>query len=493
VSQVRINEVMITNTATLADETGAFSPWVELFNSAGAAADLSGVPFSDDSRAPEKWFFPSGPASVVPPRGYIVVFCDGRASGASALHAPFTLTPGPLELVLNKGSDLFFADGSALKPDRSMGRSPDGAERISLLGAPTPGATNGEPVPQRGGIRGDVDRDGAVDITDAIGILDYLFRGTFTPYCEPVADANDDDAVDISDAVRILAFLFSGDPPLADLSTEERAECALNGAPLVSRRPLYHAFPGFPVEFRIEAVDPEDESLLYEAIDPPAGASLEEETGIFRWTPREDQLGPFYVTFVVSDEAVPPNRAGGRLLFQVHPLDGCARPRCDPALGCEPILAPLSEECCGGPGARVSDPELGCPDGRALHVGRNPLGSQAIGRLVNCDLLQLVPLGQGGHVARLNLEARCIAPKQVLLEARLETARVVLFDESLRRDLEARADGVFQLWNLRFVAEGFFTNDTEAQLTVVATDTDGVRIEKKLRVALSRDAVPDLP
>jgi len=493
VSQVRINEVMVTNTATLADETGAFPPWLELYNPTDLAVDLSGVSLSDQVSAAEKWVLPAGAASVVPPHGYIVIFCDGRASEAPGLHASFTLKPGPLELVLNRGSDLFVAEGSSISPDKSLGRFPDGGEKISVLSASTPGAANSAPMPQGDGIRGDVDRSGEVDLADAINILRYLFQGTFTPHCEPVADANDDGMVNLTDAVGILAFLFLGDPPLHELSAEEQAACIVNEPPILTPKPVYHTYPGYPIEFPIGAVDPEGGRLVYEAIDQPIGATLDEATGVVRWTPAAEQLGPFYLTFTVSDEATPPHRVGGRLAFQIHPLDGCTRPQCNPARGCEPNLAPLTESCCGAPAARVSDPEVGCPAGGVLHVGRNPLGSATIGRVGNCDALQLVALGQGGYTMRLNFEARCLVPSQVLVDVRLEIAEGILFDESIRLDFVPRADGYVVLRNLRLTAEGFTGNNRDGLLTVAATDTAGVRLERKLRLILTRDPVPELP
>jgi hypothetical protein len=141
----------------------------------------------------------------------------------------------------------------------------------------------------------------------------------------------------------------------------------------------------------------------------------------------------------------------------------------------------------------VPEPDIGCPEGRALHAGRNPASAPSIGRLQNCDLFRLTPLGQGGHVARINLEARCLVPDQVLVEMRLETAATVLFDESVRLDFDPRADGFSQFLGLRPVAEGPFSNGMEAQLTIAATDTAGIRIEKKLRLILTRDVLPELP
>jgi hypothetical protein len=62
-------------------------------------------------------------------------------------------------------------------------------------------------------IRGDVDQSGQLDISDAIGLLGFLFLGRGLPDCPPAADANDDGTLEITDAIQILAFLFLGEPP----------------------------------------------------------------------------------------------------------------------------------------------------------------------------------------------------------------------------------------------------------------------------------------
>ena len=150
-------------------------------------------------------------------------------------------------------------------------------------------------------------------------------------------------------------------------------------------------------------------------------------------------------------------------------------------------------DCCGDPGARVEDPDAGCPDGQALHVGRNLFTAPTIGRLVNCDQLRLIPLGQGGHETRLNLEARCLNPEQVTIRARLENASTIFFNESSVRRFDPGANGYVQVRGLRFGAEGFFIEGMEAQLSVTVVDGDQVTLEKKLRVIMTRDPVPDLP
>ncbi|MBI4606342.1 MAG: VCBS repeat-containing protein [Planctomycetes bacterium] len=64
--------------------------------------------------------------------------------------------------------------------------------------------------------RGDADLDGKVAITDAIILLEWLFRGGAQPACPDAADADDDGAHSLTDAVRGLLWLFrGGDPPPA--------------------------------------------------------------------------------------------------------------------------------------------------------------------------------------------------------------------------------------------------------------------------------------
>jgi hypothetical protein len=58
--------------------------------------------------------------------------------------------------------------------------------------------------------RGDADSNGAVNITDAVRILNVLFLGLGTIACDDAADADDNGAVNITDAVRVLNVLFLG-------------------------------------------------------------------------------------------------------------------------------------------------------------------------------------------------------------------------------------------------------------------------------------------
>lgn len=62
-------------------------------------------------------------------------------------------------------------------------------------------------------IRGDVDQNEAVNITDAVSIARYLFVRGDAPSCNDAADVNDDGALDVSDPVYLLFWLFVAESP----------------------------------------------------------------------------------------------------------------------------------------------------------------------------------------------------------------------------------------------------------------------------------------
>jgi hypothetical protein len=62
-------------------------------------------------------------------------------------------------------------------------------------------------------LRGDANGDGAIDITDGIVILDFIFLGKGSLRCREWADFLDDGELDVSDAIACFQFLLAGRKP----------------------------------------------------------------------------------------------------------------------------------------------------------------------------------------------------------------------------------------------------------------------------------------
>ena len=83
-------------------------------------------------------------------------------------------------------------------------------------------------------VRGDSNGDSAVDISDAVATLNYLFVGEGQVLaCEDAGDVNDDGALNITDPVYVLSYLFQGGlPPREPFpgegvdETEDQLSCA---------------------------------------------------------------------------------------------------------------------------------------------------------------------------------------------------------------------------------------------------------------------------
>ncbi len=85
-----------------------------------------------------------------------------------------------------------------------------GDEAIAALGGPdAAGIFVADPVESF--IRADSNGGGQIDISDAVGMLNYQFGGGTTD-CLDAHDANDDGSVDISDPVSLLGYLFNNGP-----------------------------------------------------------------------------------------------------------------------------------------------------------------------------------------------------------------------------------------------------------------------------------------
>ncbi len=142
---VVVNEVMTSNTATIADADGLFSDWIELYNTGAATVNLAGCYLSDDPALPLKWMFPQG---SIPAHGYLLVWASDKnlVTPGGQLHTNFKLssTGEPVLLTAADGiTPLDQAPATVVLSDQSYGRQPDGGAVWATYPTSTPGATNG--------------------------------------------------------------------------------------------------------------------------------------------------------------------------------------------------------------------------------------------------------------------------------------------------------------------------------------------------------------
>ena len=93
----------------------------------------------------------------------------------------------------------------------------NGVNDATDIAAGTSADSNGDGIPDECQctpfIRGELNDDGEVDISDAIQILLQLFNGSPSPQPVERADVNSSGSVDIADAVYLVQYLFQGGTP----------------------------------------------------------------------------------------------------------------------------------------------------------------------------------------------------------------------------------------------------------------------------------------
>ncbi len=143
-----LNEVMPLNSSSIADGQNEREPWIELYNSSGAAISLDGMFLTDDYAHLAKWAFPAG--SVLQPGEFQVVFADGETSEGTAAewHTNFRLVAGTdgvaLARLVNGAPQIVdYLNFDGLVANRSYGSCPDGQlfDRREMF-YPTPRGTN---------------------------------------------------------------------------------------------------------------------------------------------------------------------------------------------------------------------------------------------------------------------------------------------------------------------------------------------------------------
>jgi len=141
-----LNELMVDNTSTVADEAGEYEPWIEMYNPALVSFDVGGMglrPVFSGTLVPQ-WTLPED--TVIPSKGFLLIWADGEPE-QGPLHASFKLNrDGGSVVLLDKavhgGQVIAQQDYHPVGADLSFGRIRDGDATWITFAPPTPGESN---------------------------------------------------------------------------------------------------------------------------------------------------------------------------------------------------------------------------------------------------------------------------------------------------------------------------------------------------------------
>ncbi len=187
--QLSINEIMADNVLTTKDDTGAPSPWFEIYNPSSQDVPLGGYGITDDFSAPKKSVLPAG--TVVPAGGFLLLWADGNPA-AGAAHVAILLSSGggSLGLARPDGSFIDRLTYGAQVTDMSAAREPDGSDNwVAAEWTVSPGTAN--PTGSGHPRAAQADADPAETIAAAGDVSDRVLGYDLIPQFElKIADAD---------------------------------------------------------------------------------------------------------------------------------------------------------------------------------------------------------------------------------------------------------------------------------------------------------------
>lgn len=140
---IAINEIMASNSTTIADEDGDFEDWIELYNYGETAINLMGFGLSDDYDNPYRWVFPD---ITLEAGEFMLIWASGKNRNipGEPLHTNFSISAAGEEIILTSPSSVLIDEHPSLPipTDISYGRQPDGTGGWYYFDIPTPGNSN---------------------------------------------------------------------------------------------------------------------------------------------------------------------------------------------------------------------------------------------------------------------------------------------------------------------------------------------------------------
>ncbi len=145
-SQLKINEVMASNTSAIADNVGNFSDWFEIYNAGPSNVDLAGYFATDLKSSLTKFRFTTTSGQVVvPANGYLLIWASGNTSGGGLTHTNFSLSQNGEAVYLVKPDGIEIVDSLIFPAQRenvSIGKLPDGDNPLKYFFPSSPNVSN---------------------------------------------------------------------------------------------------------------------------------------------------------------------------------------------------------------------------------------------------------------------------------------------------------------------------------------------------------------
>ncbi len=327
---VRINELMASNTRTIADPSdNDFDDWFELYNAGSTPADLTGYTLTDTLDNPAKYTIPSG--TVVPPGGYLLVWADEESAQNTPggdLHVNFRLALAGEQIGLFDINGLMVDAVTFIEQtdDVSLGRYPDGGEPpLYEMTVPTPRQPNYleggnrpplfTPIPDRAVDEGQPLQFTAVATDPDAG---QTVRYALSPDAPPAATIDTVTGeffwipAEADGPARFTFSIFAtddGNPARTGIVRVTVGVAEVNLPPVLEPIPDQVADENTLFTLQLVATDPDlPPKQLRFLLEPggPEDATLTEDGG-FAWTPPA-ALGGSTVSFTVrvTDQGEPP-------------------------------------------------------------------------------------------------------------------------------------------------------------------------------------------
>jgi len=144
ITPVRINEISAANSMYINDYFKK-NDWVELYNTTDQAIDIKGMYISDNMTKPQKYQVLSDDVSlntIIPARGYKVIWCDKLDNIGSSIHTSFKLASEGGEVVITTDEYADTLSYTNHLGTQSFGRYPDGSNDTYVMNMPTIGKAN---------------------------------------------------------------------------------------------------------------------------------------------------------------------------------------------------------------------------------------------------------------------------------------------------------------------------------------------------------------